>query len=122
MALSGKLLRGTRLSMGFTSTAHDLQTTPFTVIASGPTNTASSALRRIVWRWRPSGSSDSQFTWVGGTTGLVWTLTSGWTATGFEVGQWVLRFVVGDPATTQDNMTKYTLTVYDDPAGVLPVT
>jgi hypothetical protein len=119
MPLSGRLLRGTRLEFRFESTAHDLEVTPFTIVATGPE--VGRVVPEVVWRWRPGSTSDPEFNWDDAGGYLEWTLTSAWTRSGFTVGDWTLYFLVGEPGTTQDNMTDYKLNVRDGRAGPMPV-
>lgn len=120
MALSGKLLRGTRFALGFKSDAYDLSATKFTLVARGPEG--GTTVPEVKWVWRPGGASSPEFAWDAVNSRLVFTLSSGWTATGFTVGNWKLFLLVGDPPTTQDNMTVYSLTVQDGRGSPMPVT
>lgn len=122
MALTGKLLRGTRFGLAFASSAHDLETTDFTVVAHGPPDPDTGEFPDdLTWRWRPGGASDAEFEWDAIGEKLKWVLTGTWTADGFAVGVWRLYLLVGEPA-DQDNMTEYSLTVRDGKAGrAMPV-
>lgn len=115
---AGRLLRGTRLQLGFTSDEHDLSVTPVTVVADGPPS--GTTVTRHVWEWRPGGTSDAEFSWDDAGQQLVFTLLSGWTATGFTVGRWTVHVLAGTPATSQDDVLAYPLTVRDGAGGAMP--
>ncbi len=119
MAISGKLLRGTRFGLRFGSTAHDLGITSFTIVAQGPADENGVFPDDLVWRWRPSDlpETDPEFSYDSGSSKLTWQLTSTWTYDGFAVGAWKLYLLVGEPPTNQDNMTEYNLAVKDGKAG-----
>lgn len=101
------------------STAPDLATTPVTLVFDGPPTTASPSGARIVFRWRPAGTSSPQFSFAGGV--LTLSLTAAEVAAQFTAGNWVVGLLDGTPATNQDYVGSATLYVREPSNGGYPV-
>ncbi len=101
------------------SVAPDFATTHVTLVFDSlPTPGSGVASVRRVYRWRPGGTSDPQFSLSGST--LRFTLTSVQVATGLTPGNWRVYWLVGPAATTQDSVGSLTVFVEGPPYGVLP--
>lgn len=119
--LSGSALRGTVVSLGFSSTTVDLEVTDVTVVCDGPA--VNGVVPRVQYDWRPGGApgdTDDQLTWDDTNSRIVFTLTSTDTA-GMALGHWDIYMLAGDPPTTQDDALTYDLNLYDARGGAMPV-
>lgn len=113
------LVRGTAYSGHLESDDVDLATTPVTFVLDDSAGT------RTVWRYRPSGTSSSAFSYsaASGSTParLTFTLTSTVTATLAAVGAATLTQLYQDAATTQREIGRVELVIQDLPDGAAPV-
>ncbi len=95
------------------SVAPDFSTTMVTFVLDGTST-------RYVFRWRPAGSSDSNFSLASGK--LRFALTPAWTAANMATrDQWVLYAIVGDSTNAQEAVGQVNL--FSDPPkrGTIPV-
>lgn len=91
----------------------DLATTPVTVVLDD------SAGREDVYRWRPAGSSDAEFSYDAD-AGLTLTLSSTATAA-VAAGSATFSWFYDPPASSQKPIGSEEVVFKDPPAGVIPV-
>ena len=98
------------------SVAPDFATTPVTLVwDSIPAAGSGVSSVRRVYRWRPAGTSDPQFSLSGGV--LRFTLTSVQVAGSLSPGNWRVYWCVGPAATTQDAVGSLAVFVEGPPSG-----
>jgi hypothetical protein len=101
------------------ATAPDFSTTPVTVVIDSFPSDPDDYPVRVVLRWRPGGTSDSQFSYDAGNAVLNLDLPSSWTADNMTAGRWKAYWLVGEPS-VQDCVKVVSLFVEEPPGGALP--